>query len=65
MESVGVNAVYRNKAGTIIGGGFGVVDKVPAGGGASFKIESFIPFSRIATTEVYAAPSYRGPDFAK
>jgi hypothetical protein len=65
MESLGFCAVYRNTAGDIIGGTFGVVDAGPAGGDASFKIESFIPFSKIATTEVYAAPSCRGPEFAK
>ena len=65
VGSVGVNAVYRNKTGDVIGGGSGVVDRVPAGGDASFKIESFIPFTKVATTEVYAVPPFRGPDFAK
>jgi hypothetical protein len=45
--------IYRNSAGEIIGGTYGFVDMVPAGGRAAGTLTSFDPVDGIATSEVY------------
>jgi len=45
--------IYRNSAGEIIGGTYGFVDMVPAGGRASGTLTSFEPVDGVATSEVY------------
>jgi hypothetical protein len=53
QEDVTVIAVYRNKAGKVLGGWEDFVEFVPAGGSASFKIEGFTKYPPIAKTEMY------------
>lgn len=54
QESVEVTAVWRNSAGTIVGGDFTFVDTVPAMGEATFELSTFATFSDLAQTEMYA-----------
>ena len=51
-------AIYRDAAGTIIGGTYGFVDLVPAGGRAQGSISSYEPVPNVATTEVYVDQGY-------
>jgi len=50
---VEVVAIYRDGAGSIVGGASGGVEGVPAGGSAEFEIVEFTPAVEINTTEVY------------
>jgi hypothetical protein len=45
--------IYRNSAGEIIGGTYGFVDMVPAGGRAAGTLTSFDPVDGVASSEVY------------
>lgn len=55
-QYVTVTAVYRDKAGKIVGYGDGTVDTVPGGGQTSFKTDSYVSVPRIAKTEMYYQP---------
>jgi len=50
-----VTAVYRDKDGDPIGGGYTYVDFISGGGSASFEISipDELKFSRIASTDLY------------
>jgi hypothetical protein len=53
MESVEIIAVYKNKAGKVLGGASTYVDFIPAGGDSSFKINSFSDIKGVSSTEMY------------
>ena len=58
LETTYAYAIYRNGSGQIIGGTYGFVDLVPAGGQARGTITSFEPVEGVATTDVYVDQGY-------
>ena len=50
---VEVIAIYRDGAGSIVGGASGGIEAIPAGGSAEFEIIGVSPSVEIASTEVY------------
>ena len=58
LETTYAYAIYRNSSGQIIGGTYGFVDLVPAGGQARGTITSFEPVEGVATTDVYVDQGY-------
>jgi hypothetical protein len=53
LESPYAYAIYRDASGAIIGGTYGFVDMVPAGGRASGTVSSYEPVPNVASAEVY------------
>ena len=53
LESPYAYAIYRDASGAIIGGTYGFVDMVPAGGRASGTVSSYEPVPDVASAEVY------------
>jgi hypothetical protein len=58
LETTYAYAIYRNSSGQIIGGTYGFVDLVPAGGQARGSITSFEPVEGVAATDVYVDQGY-------
>lgn len=58
LETTYAYAIYRNSAGEIIGGTYGFVDLVPAGGQARGTVMSYEPVEGVAETEVYCDQGY-------
>ncbi|HKY67276.1 MAG TPA: hypothetical protein VJM49_12935, partial [Acidimicrobiales bacterium] len=58
LESTYAYAIYRDASGKIIGGTYGFVDLVPAGGTARGSITSFEPVQGVSATEVYVDQGY-------
>jgi hypothetical protein len=58
VDSPNVYAIYRDAGGAIIGGARGYMDFVPAGGKTAAEITTFEVIPNVATTEVYADPSF-------
>jgi hypothetical protein len=53
-------AIYRDAGGAIIGGSWGILNFVPAGGSTAGEITSFETIPGVATTEIYLDPGYLG-----
>ncbi len=58
LESTYAYAIYRNAAGDIIGGTYGFVDLIPAGGRATGSVRSYEPVDGVETTEIYVDQGY-------
>jgi hypothetical protein len=58
LETTYAYAIYRDSAGAIIGGTYGFVDLIPAGGQAAGTITSYDPVAGVANTEVYVDQGY-------
>lgn len=58
LETTYAYAIYRNGSGQIIGGTYGFVDLIPAGGQARGTITSFEPVEGVTDTEVYVDQGY-------
>jgi hypothetical protein len=58
IESAYSYAIYRDASGAIIGGTFGFVDLIPAGGQARGTVTSYEPVEGVVTTDVYVDPGY-------
>jgi hypothetical protein len=52
-DSIELTAVYRDRAGTIIGGASGGVESIEPGADASFEIVDSAPYPEIGATEIY------------
>jgi hypothetical protein len=53
QDSIELTAVYRDRAGTIIGGASGGLESIEPGGGAAFEIVDSAPYREIGTTEIF------------
>ena len=58
LETTYAYAIYRDSAGAIIGGTYGFVDLIPAGGQAAGTVTSYEPVAGVATTDVYVDQGY-------
>jgi hypothetical protein len=58
LESPYAYVIYRDAAGAIIGGTYGFVDMVPAGGRATGEVTSYEPVPNVATAEVWVDQGY-------
>jgi hypothetical protein len=53
QEDVGVTAIYRNRAGRILGGGRSSVSFVRPDRQSSFEVDPVVRFRGVATTEMH------------
>ena len=58
LETTYAYAIYRDSAGSIVGGTYGFVDLIPAGGQAQGSVLSYEPVANVATTDVYVDQGY-------
>jgi hypothetical protein len=58
LDSPYAYVIYRDEAGKIIGGTYGLVDMVPAGGRANGELTSYEPVPNVATAEVWVDQGY-------
>jgi hypothetical protein len=58
LDSPYAYVIYRDAAGKIIGGTYGIVDMVPAGGRANGTLTSYDPVPNVATAEVWVDQGY-------
>ena len=58
LETTYAYAIYRDSVGEFIGGTYGFVDLIPAGGQAAGTVTSYEPVAGVATTDVYVDQGY-------
>ena len=58
LDSPYAYVIYRDTAGKIIGGTYGLVDMIPAGGRANGELTSYDPVPNVATAEVWVDQGY-------
>ncbi len=58
IDSPRAYAIYRDAGGSIIGGSYGYLDFIAAGGSTAAEVRSYEVVPNIASTEVYLDPGY-------